>query len=213
MLDAAEEIACEIGIGAITLSGVQQRAGQANKSAAAYHFGNLDGLLTALITRRVHPIDARRRALLDDLDAAGAPDSPDALLAVLTHALVAPLVEESGPDSRWGRFTAQASLDPRLGALVLNNPEASGLRETTDRIRELLAPRLGPVDAELRIAAAILTTVTTLAMREGYPNLPAPSVPELVGIALAVLAAPGGGTSPAAPSDPPRPTSPSTPQE
>src|SRR4051794_6183887 len=123
MLDAAEAIACDTGLGAITLTGVQQRAGQANKSAAAYHFGSRSGLLSAVVARRMRPIDEHRHALIAALDAA--PAAAD--LAQLARVLVVPLAQATvqTSESRWARFLAQVFIDPQLGELVLGNPDAT----------------------------------------------------------------------------------------
>ncbi len=187
MLDAAEEIACEVGIGAITLSGVQQRAGQANKSAAAYHFGSRQGLLGAVLARRMIPIETHRHRLV-----AEAGDSAD--LSALSEALVRPLAAAclGVPGSRYARFLAQAVIDPHLGSLALTHPESGSFRE----IQTLIQHHLDPAGTEplisQRIASVMSMVITTLAVREGHPQLPDPerAVDDLVAMCSAALSAP-----------------------
>ena len=47
MIDAAERLAAERGMAAMSLREVQAAAGQRNKSAAQYHFGSRAGLIEA----------------------------------------------------------------------------------------------------------------------------------------------------------------------
>lgn len=165
MLDAAEELACTSGLGAITLTAVQQRAGQGNKSAASYHFGSRDGLLRAVIARRMGPIDEHRTRLLDSID----PQDPSAL----AEALVRPLAEATVlvPESRYARFAAQAFIDPTLASIALGHEEAQSLRRVQALITDLLVPRLGAAVTAVRIGSVTGLAVTTLALVEGHPAL------------------------------------------
>lgn len=195
MLDAAEQIACDNGLGAITLTAVQQHAGQANKSAAAYHFGSRTGLLHAVIGRRMGPIDVERTRLLDAAD----PGDLDALV----EALVRPLAEATvlRPGSRWGRFNAQVFLDPGLSELSLGHESARSLRRVQTLMHDQLASRLGEDTARLRIASVAGLVISTVALIETHPDLArAPHlVDDLVATATAALSVPR-------PSDPTTPT-------
>ncbi len=186
MLEAAELIVVERGLGSLTLSGVQQRSGQANKSAAAYHFGNRDGLLLALAARHLGPVGQRRDALLE---AAG----PGASLEQLVEALVRPLAEATvlQPGSRWARVLAQIFLDPVVGPTVLAHAEAASFRDVQRR----LATHLGGPNSftDGRIAATVGLLISTLALWEGQlDQLPDPTLlaDDLVGLCLSTLRTP-----------------------
>ena len=69
MIDAAEAIVAEHGLAAMSLREVGVRAGQLNKTAPQYHFGDRAGLVTAVVETRMAPIDAARGQLLAELDA------------------------------------------------------------------------------------------------------------------------------------------------
>lgn len=186
MLDAAEEIAVEVGLGAITLTAVQRRAGQSNKSAAAYHFGSLDGLLAAVVARRMEPINHARAALLEQL-------TPDATLSELVAALVRPFADATlgAPGSRYARFLAQIQLHPVYGPTTMGLSEASSLRE----VQQAIADRL-PASPELllsRFAAAASLMIDTLARWEGEARPPADVEAlsaDLVAVCTAVLSTP-----------------------
>ncbi len=188
MLDAAEEIACDTGLGGLTLTAVQQRAGQANKSAAAYHFGSRTGLLSALTARRMGPIDEDRRQMLDALG----PDCVD--LRTLSLALVLPLARATimVPGSRYARFLAQAFLDPQLGELVLGQPEGSSFREVRELMHRALSAHLDDALADARLASALAMVITTCALHEGHPDWGADPivVDDLAATTLALLTAP-----------------------
>ena len=68
MIDAAERIVAESGFAAMTVSAVQQAAGQGNKSAVQYHFGDRDGLIRAVLDARMAPANERRMSMLERLD-------------------------------------------------------------------------------------------------------------------------------------------------
>ena len=68
MIDAAERIVAERGFSAMTVRAVQESAGQANKSAVQYHFGDRDGLIRAVLQRRMAVPNQQRTSMLLSLD-------------------------------------------------------------------------------------------------------------------------------------------------
>ncbi|MFY9346086.1 MAG: TetR/AcrR family transcriptional regulator [Planctomycetota bacterium] len=66
ILDAAESLFAEHGFAATSLRELTARAG-ANLAAVNYHFGSKDDLAVAVLTRRIGPVNAERRARLDAL--------------------------------------------------------------------------------------------------------------------------------------------------
>lgn len=203
MLDAAEQIASESGLGAITLTAVQQAAGQANKSAASYHFGSRHGLLAAVIARRMGPIDEHRTRMLDTTDPNDLPG--------LVGALVRPLAEATllADNPRYARFVAQAFLDPTLGEVALGHDAAQSLRRVQALLSDLLRPELGEATTALRIAAATGHLVIALALVEGRSLAVTPGlVDDLVATVTAALTAPS--TRPEAGSSPTTLTMPTT---
>jgi AcrR family transcriptional regulator len=68
LLDAAERIFAERGFEGASMRAVTQAAGS-SVSAANYHFGSKEELLRATLLRRVGPLNERRLARLDALEA------------------------------------------------------------------------------------------------------------------------------------------------
>ena len=165
LLDAAEEVAAERGVAALSLREVQLRAGQRNNSAATYHFGSRHGLLGALADRRLGPIDAVRRARLEDLDAEGLGEDVRSLVEVL----VRPQAEAigSGAGTHWARFLAQAIADPLLSELVLQRDSAGTYREVLERLQAVLARALPHPLPTLRVNHVVSLTIHRLADWEG----------------------------------------------
>lgn len=192
MIRAAEEIAVERGLGATTFTEVQQRAGQANKSAARYHFGSREGLLDAVLEHRMAPVDDHRRRLLSA--SADAPLDHAAVAALL----IRPLADQTlrRPGSTYARFLMQALADPHQSDRVLTHVRAGSFRDLHERFR---ADTPLPDDlAEMRFGSLVMLTVATLATWEGHADGALDVdlvVDDLVDVATAVLdTPPTGGT-------------------
>lgn len=142
MIDAAERLVAEGGLSALTVQAVQDAAGQRNKSAVAYHFGDRDGLLDAVIQARMADAVERRTHLLLHLD-------PHPSVRQLVEVLVVPLAESvfAREPSYWARFLVQAMNDPGTGRSALGaGPEtlqlarvklAGALDHVPERLRDL----------------------------------------------------------------------------
>src|SRR5579862_5291179 len=70
LLQAAERLFARDGAQNIALTQIVAQAGQKNRSALHYHFGSRSGVLTAVLNRRLAPINARREAMMAALPAA-----------------------------------------------------------------------------------------------------------------------------------------------
>ena len=64
LLDAAEELFIEEGLNGASLRAIGRRAGQRNASALQYHFENRDGLILALLGRRMTQLEELRREIV-----------------------------------------------------------------------------------------------------------------------------------------------------
>ena len=84
LLDAAEKLFAETGIGATSLRAVTAEA-EANLASVHYHFGSKESLLLEVFGRRIKPVNRER---LERLDKATT-ESPEDLDAVI-RAFVAP---------------------------------------------------------------------------------------------------------------------------
>lgn len=207
MIAAAERVAVERGLGAMSLREVQLASGQRNKSAAQYHFGSREGLIEAVVAARMGPVNERRLALLAQLDPRAAAEPVDRLVA----ALVVPLAEHTvgRPGSRWARFLAQGMTDPALSAVVRRTFEGLSYLEVRSRLVEVLEHL--PEDRRgRRVNHAAGLMILSLATAEsqldatGWPGLPVPDlVADLVAMCVGVLTAPASVAIDAVPGAPP----------
>lgn len=144
MIDAAERLVAERGLGAVTLRDVQTAAGQRNKSAAVYHFGSRHGLLEAVLTSRMAAVSQRRAELLAEIDRLDG----EATMRHLVEALVRPIAEHTvvNLDSHWARFLFQCTADPEVAAIVRRRVEGETYRD----VRRRLLAALGHLPEGLR---------------------------------------------------------------
>lgn len=159
MIDAAERIVAERGLAALTLRAVQTESGQANKSAAQYHFGSRQGLLEAVIENRMRSVDDARRVLLDSLTM---PTSRD-----LVEALVQPFADATlrRDGSCYARFLAQAIFAPELGHLIDEHLRGDSFRTVWNRLVEI-SPLPRNITL-LRMSSVMTLMLSALAAHEG----------------------------------------------
>jgi AcrR family transcriptional regulator len=162
MIDTAERLIAERGLGALSLREVATESGQRNHSAVQYHFGSRSGLVEAVFDVRMGPIDERRLALLESVEQEQRTDD----LAALSDVVVRPLAEAVvvDPPGWYGRFLAEvARSEPVL--LTIDRP----VMATLNRTGTLMVAAMSDVPAELRggrLGLALRAVVSMLADRE-----------------------------------------------
>lgn len=99
ILDTAEWLMAERGTESVSLREINQTAGQRNASGVQYHFENRAGLIQAVVSRHMSPIDVRRNRMLDDLPPAKAGKNeidPHEAMRILVTPLADELLTASG---------------------------------------------------------------------------------------------------------------------
>lgn len=163
ILDAAEDLFSSQGFAATSLRSVTSAAG-VNIAAVNYHFGSKDELVSAVFARRLEPLNAERRQLLDAAVARAKGGCPP--VEEVLESLIRPAVE------RWGGKGAEASSiagllgrahnenDPHVRRLVFEQ-----FASTTRRYCEVLArilPDLGQAELYTRFHFVIAAMASTL---------------------------------------------------
>jgi AcrR family transcriptional regulator len=108
MIEVAERLFAERGIGGVSLREIGVQAGQRNTAAARYHFGTKQGLVDAIFQHRMSPINLRRLEMLAAFDRDGCGHE----LRSLAEAYLYPLSEmlgEVGRPSWYLRFCTHAA--------------------------------------------------------------------------------------------------------
>jgi AcrR family transcriptional regulator len=106
ILDAAERMIADHGIDGTSMRALTAIA-DVNLAAVNYHFGSKDGLVVAVLERRMAPVDAARRASLAAAQAGGG--DLDRILAAWLAPLLAALRE---PDGRFAQVFHRILVEP-----------------------------------------------------------------------------------------------------
>ena len=131
----AEQLFASKGIESVSLREIARTAGQKNVAAMQYHFGDREGLFTAILEFRMSHIDSYRTSLLQACDADGKGED----IAALLRCLVVPLVEhirQAELDSHYIEFLArlQVSYPEFLAEASLTRPWQASVKTISARI-------------------------------------------------------------------------------
>ena len=113
LLDVAEHLFAEKGLGNVSIREIVRASGQNNLSAAHYHFGSRNALLAAMLTRRIRVINALRHKALDNLVASGRADTVHAIVAA-SFGVLADAVRTMPWGVDYVRVAAQGLFSPQM---------------------------------------------------------------------------------------------------
>lgn len=108
------------GVDAVTTKELHAAVGARNESALHYHFGGREGLVTAIVVAHVEAVEARRAALVAELEAEGRTGD----LRALVSALARPMADDLG--SALGRAHLRLVAQVSLPSLAYQRPFALG---------------------------------------------------------------------------------------
>ncbi len=191
LLSAAERLFAERGIDGVSLREINRASGARNAIAVQYHFDDRAGVVQAILAKHRNDIEARRHALLDQYEAAGAEDLR-ALVGALVRPQAAKLADlDGGPEF----LQIQADLVNRPQPAMDGREEGAEDDEldSTYRWRALVAPLIDPEAVRLhRRFTAILHCAVELGrrFRSGPHADDRLFTSYLVDVVTAILAAP-----------------------
>lgn len=144
LLDTAERLFAESGVGATSVRAITAAAG-ANVAAINYYFGSREGLLRALISRRLVPLNQERLRRLTTTNA----ETPN--VAAILEALAAPAIDLCFEHPYFARLASRlrAELDPSLW-----QEYRSHQAEVTEQFRvafQAALPELSPEEISTRL--------------------------------------------------------------
>jgi AcrR family transcriptional regulator len=143
---AAEKLIALRGLTGASLREINEAAAIRNVSAAHYHFGSREGIVQGVLSYRLPTIQARRNALIAEMQKSGAFSNPRALVG----ALVWPLVEEMRPrpeGNYYLRFIEQMKRSRGDSPLLIYGNEHT---PSWTKIHEEFHRQLGDLPAQLR---------------------------------------------------------------
>jgi AcrR family transcriptional regulator len=144
LMEVAERLFATKGIEAVTLSEIQQAAGQSNTSVIRYHFGSRDGLIRSLIAYRQYSLGADRQEMLARMRDEGKEADPRAVVWLL----VRPLANSIAAGEMFVPFLARLSEDPR--ARIDYWPDHLEDEWTQERLEELVDAALQDLPERIR---------------------------------------------------------------
>ena len=164
LLDTAERLFGELGVDATSLRAITSEAG-ANLAAVNYHFGSKEGLVQAVLSRRLQPLNRKRLARLETARAAAGANPPG--VEEIVRAFVAPAVEMAGREPGghlFARFVMRAFSEPspRLQEMV-SNQFARVVESFTEALAAAL-PELPPVEIHWRFHFLVGAMVHTVGL-------------------------------------------------
>jgi AcrR family transcriptional regulator len=122
LLEAAEKLIGDLGVAATSIRAITSAAG-VNPAAITYHFGSKNGLVEAVYTRRLAPIDRLRLEMLNRCEKLHGPRQLP--LELVVEAFIAPLFKIGGCLPIIGRmYTEPASMLPSPVVGRMNEIEA-----------------------------------------------------------------------------------------
>ncbi len=155
LIATCERLLGQRGFGDVALHEIAQQAGQSNKYAVQYHFGDKDGLISAVFATRERFIIERRTELIAVAETKDLLGNVEALLELI-YLPIAEQVDEDGQHS-FARFWMQFFARPDASGLAAN--PFSDRHPLFERILALLDAAVdqppGVVEAKLRLLGFI----------------------------------------------------------
>lgn len=152
IISAAEKLFADRGVDVVSLIEIAEAAGQKNRSAVQYHFGDKQGLIGAIRQKHQSFIEPFRVEMLDRLEAC-----EEATLRDFVEVLILPLSDRlMDPDggSAYVRLGANLIGHPSFGT---SSPEARA-QSTPARLFGHLARRAQPLPPSLLQSRILLVT-------------------------------------------------------
>ena len=161
-IEAAQRLFAERGVASVSVNAITAAAGQKNRNALQYHFGNRDGLLQAIIDHHAARVHALRRDYMRSADFTREPASHAA-----ARALVMPLAQHIEADAGGAHYVKILSQLAALNSDIVNPATRSGLSfQQEEELAALMrdaAAHLRPAEARRRLFLGVSITFHGLA--------------------------------------------------
>jgi AcrR family transcriptional regulator len=153
-IQAGQQLFAERSIDSVSLNEITVAAGQKNRNALQYHFGNREGLLQAIIDVHATRVRVLRQPYLDNNDRNSARSAAQALIKPLED-----YVEENASAIYYVKILSQLAA---LNSTILNPASTSGINFQHDEnleqlLRQALA-HLKPAEAKRRLFLTVSIT-------------------------------------------------------
>lgn len=190
LIEAAESLFAEFGVEGVSTRQIGTAIGSSNTNVVAYHFGSKEALIREVYRHRLPQIDRRRRALLDQADAAGMGED----VAELLRVFFLPLFEQTDEQGRHSYARFIAGLE-RSGMIATRAEVTAEFPETNlvgGRLMKLLPAEVAPVfNTRKRLIAGLMSSTLLLIDQEASddPDLAQALFDNAIAMAAAALCA------------------------
>jgi len=162
ILDCAEQLFAERGLGAVSLRSINSQAGL-SAAALHYHFGSKEALLDALLERRMAAPMEQRARMLDALEAQPLPPTARDLLDALVRPLAELVAREGEGGRRYVRLLSRLQADGDiLGQRFIGERYAEGVSRLEPLLQRALQDLPAPL-VRVRFALAVELLLRSLA--------------------------------------------------
>ncbi len=149
LIDAAERLFAERGVDSVTLLDIGREAGQKNRNAPQYHFGNKTNLINAVLDKHTRIIGLRRTQMLDDLM-----QRDDTTVEELVRIFVVPVAEhvlENTNSLAFLQINSQMMTSPKLAAIARQRVDLMPEVQRMNRLIGRAAPKISRSRARAKV--------------------------------------------------------------
>lgn len=149
LIDAAERLFAERGVDNVSLLDIGREAGQKNRNAPQYHFGDKTRLINAVLDKHGDDIASRRATRVAALESTEEPK-----LSAVVAAFVLPVAEHAAahPNSlAFLQINAQMMTSPTLTSIARERSEAMPEVRALSRLFAKVAPRVPTPEREAKL--------------------------------------------------------------
>jgi len=139
LIETAEKLFLEQGLDEVSQRAIVREAGAKNQSALQYHFGGREGLITAIVDRRLQQVEARRRALVIEALASDPAPPLREVCALLVRAPFLLCRDDRTFRDFIDRFGQKLLASDREISFTLNAPHLASRNEMRALVRSALA--------------------------------------------------------------------------
>jgi AcrR family transcriptional regulator len=161
-IEVAERLFAQRSVESVSVNEITVAAGQKNRNALQYHFGNRDGLLQAIIDKHSQHIHGLRKHYMDSADFGALPDS-----RASARALVMPIAQHIEEDPSGIHYVKILSQLAALNNEAVNPAARSHLSFLDEKRLAMVMARatahLGPEEARRRLFLVVSITFHSLA--------------------------------------------------
>lgn len=182
ILLAGERLVAERGLG-VPLREIALESGQRNNSAVHYHFGSRDGLVRAIVERRMELLEKRQLELLAEHERSGTAETVLGLVDALVRPMFTAPYEQGS--THYARFLEQVRVHPVIARPEIDLEHWATVRRITERLgRALQGPsRRGRLASMSTVLFALLADWE----RAGVTDNPASTIAEVVDMIVGLL--------------------------